>query len=147
MPELPTREGRRRVIVEGVTPQVDGGRFPAKRVVGEDVLVEADVFCDGHDLPACELRYRRADERTWRDVPMEFVENDRWGGRFTVTELGTYRYTVRGWVDRFASWRRDVEKKIDAGADEPADLLIGAEIVERAANRAKGADGRPRRRA
>src|SRR5438105_5719865 len=135
MPELP-RDGRRRVIVEGVTPQVEGGRFPAKRVVGDEVVVEADVFCDGHDLPACETRYRPAVERTWRDVPMEFVENDRWRGRFTVSEVGAYRFTVRGWVDHFASWRRDVEKKIDAGTDEPADLLIGAEIVERAAKRA-----------
>jgi starch synthase (maltosyl-transferring) len=147
MPEVPTKDGRRRVIIEGVTPQVDGGRFPAKRVVGDDVVVEADVFCDGHDLPACEVRYRREGDRGWRDVPMAFVENDRWRARFPVTELGRYRYTVRGWVDRFASWRRDVEKKIDAGTYDDADLLIGAELVDATAKRSKGGPGKTLRAA
>src|SRR5439155_17568468 len=99
-------EGRRRVVIEGVRPEVEGGTYPIKRVRGEDVVVEADVFADGHDLLSAVLRYRREGE-DWSESPMRLVGNDRWRGSFTVQEMGRYRYTVRGWVDRFGSWRRD----------------------------------------
>jgi len=139
-------DGPRRVTIEGVRPQVDGGRFPIKRSVGEDVIVEADIFVDGHDAAAAVLRHRRAGDREWVETPMELVENDRWRGRFTVTELGRYGYTIRAWVDRFTSWRRDYEKKVEAGVQEDVDLLVGAEIVDRAIRRARGGGGRVLRR-
>src|SRR5205807_100064 len=82
VPEHLRNDGRRRVVIEGVAPEIDGGAFPAKRAAGEDVVVEADVFCDGHDVLACELRFRRADDRAWQDATMELVENDRWLRRF-----------------------------------------------------------------
>src|SRR5438876_2455497 len=110
-------DGRRRVVIEDVGPEIDGGTFPAKRVVGEDVVVEADVLCDGHDVLTAVLRYRRRGERAWRESPMRPLEDDRWRGSFTVSELGTYGFTVRAWVDRFGTWRRDLEKKLDAGHD------------------------------
>ncbi|MFN2544430.1 MAG: alpha-1,4-glucan--maltose-1-phosphate maltosyltransferase [Actinomycetota bacterium] len=140
------RNGRRRVVIERVRPEIDAGRFPAKRSVGEDVLVEADVFCDGHDVLAAEIRFRRAQDRDWLDAPMAHVENDRWQGRFPVTDLGRYRFTVRGWVDRFASWRRDFGRKVEAGQDVSVDILTGAELVERAIRRGKGGVGRELRR-
>src|SRR5438552_18908057 len=98
-------DGRHRVVIETVAPEVDGGRFPAKRVVGEDVVVEADVLCDGHDALSAVVRYRHAGERTWHEAPMRPLEDDRWRGRFTVTELGRYRFTVRAGVDRSGPWR------------------------------------------
>jgi starch synthase (maltosyl-transferring) len=134
-------EGRRRVVIEGVRPEIDCGRFPIKRTLGETVEVEADVFADGHDVLACVLRYRREEEAGWTEVDMEPLPNDRWRGRFPVSELGSYRYTLLGWVDRFATWRRDLERKVAAGQDVSADLLVGADLVERAARRARG-DGR-----
>jgi starch synthase (maltosyl-transferring) len=140
------REGRRRVVIEGVSPEIDRGRSPIKRVVGEDVTVEADVFADGHDQLAAELRWRREDERTWHDVPMAPLGNDRWRGSFAVEHLGRCRYTLRAWIDRFGSWRRDLEKKVDAGQDVGVDLLAGAELVERAAARATGEDRRTLRK-
>src|SRR5436309_16131795 len=88
----PTGDGRRRVVIEGVSPEIDGGEFPAKRVVGEDVVVEADVFCDGHDMLAAVVRHRRAGDRTWHEAPMQLLESDRWRGSFTVTELGRYGF-------------------------------------------------------
>ena len=148
MAELPRGrdDGRRRVVIEAVTPQIDGGEFPAKRVVGEDVVVEADVFCDGHDLLETVVRFRRAEERAWSEAPMEFVENDRWRGSFTVGEVGAYRFTVRGWVDEFATWRRDLEKKMGAGQDVAIALLTGAALVEAALRRTRQGDGRVLRR-
>ena len=111
------RHGRKRVVIEAVEPEIDGGRFPVKRAVGEDVTVEADVFIDGHDQLAAILQYRREGEPGWIEVPMTLLVNDRWRASFTVTKLGEYRFTVRAWVDRFGSWRRDLAKRIEAGQD------------------------------
>jgi starch synthase (maltosyl-transferring) len=129
-----------RVLIEHVTPQVDGGRFPAKRVTGELVEVEADVFADGHDLVAAAVRYRAPGSRRWRETLMAPAENDRVRGEFRVDELGCHEYTVAGWVDAFGTWRRDLAKKMDAGQNVTVDLLVGAELAADASRRAKGAD-------
>jgi starch synthase (maltosyl-transferring) len=118
-----------RVVIESVRPQVDGGRYPIKRVTGEEVLVEADVFADGHDQVACELLWKFEEERQWHAVPMEFRFNDHWAAAFTVEKLGRYQYKVRGWVDPFLTWRRDLAKRKDAGQDLSVDFLIGAKLV------------------
>ena len=144
---MEVREGRRRVVISGVTPEIDCGRFPVKRTVGEAVEVEADVFADGHDALAVVLRFRAEDETAWREVPMRALSNDRWRGSFRVERLVGYRYTVRGWVDRFATWRGDLVKRVEADQDVSVDLLIGAELVDSAATRASGADRRALRRA
>ena len=129
-------EGRRRVVVEGVSPATDGGRFPIKRVCGEEVIVEADAFCDGHDALGCVLRYRHQGAVGWDEVPMESLGNDRWRGVFTVSHIGVYHYTIMGWVDRFTSWSRGLAKKVEAGQNVAIDLLIGAELVQHASMRA-----------
>lgn len=131
---------RRRVVIESVAPEVDCGRFPIKRIIGEDVTVEADIFADGHDVLSAVLRYRQDDEPRWSEIPMEPLVNDRWRASFTVTHIGRYRYTINGWVDRFKSWRRGVEKKAEAEQDISLELLVGAELLEQAAGRASGAD-------
>ena len=119
----------RRVVIEGVLPQVDGGRFPIKRVPGERVEVTADIFADGHDVLAAVLLWRAAGVSEWRESPMELLENDRWGGEFTVDRLGRYEYTVEAWVDRFESWRHELSKKSGAGQDVASELLEGATII------------------
>ena len=118
-----------RVVIESLRPQVDGGRYPVKRVLGEEVLVEADVFADGHDQVACVLLWRFQDEE-WDAMPMEFRHNDHWAATFTVEKLGRYQYKVRGWVDPFLTWRRDLAKRKDAGQDLSVDFLIGARLVK-----------------
>src|SRR5262245_33826178 len=125
-----------RVIIEGVEPEIDSGRFPIKRTVGEEVRVAADVHADGHDVLAAVLRYRHAAEADWAEVPMEPLGNDRWSARFPITTLGRHEYTIQAWIDRFASWRRDLAKKVDAGQDVASDLLEGAELVSQTARRA-----------
>jgi len=117
------------VVVENVQPQVDCGRFPIKRTIGERVNVSADIHADGHDSLAAGLLYRRAGDPHWIERPMTFVENDRWEGAFVVEALGRYEYTVEGWVDRFASWRHELSKKVGAGQDVFSELLEGATIV------------------
>lgn len=133
-------EGRKRVIVEGVEPEIDGGRFPIKRINGEETVVEANILADGHDALACALLYRKEGEADWIEVGMEALGNDRWRGAFTVQELGIYQYTVQGWVDHYKTWSRDLAKRVQAGQDVTVDLLIGAELVEKAARQASGMD-------
>jgi len=136
------REGRARVVIAGVQPEIDDGCFPIKRTVGEKVVVEADIFADGHDALAATLLYRHEADKEWTQVPLQPVVNDCWRGEFLVLKLGHYRYTVQAWVDRFASWRRDLAKRIEAGQDITVELLIGAGLIEEAISRAATEDAR-----
>jgi starch synthase (maltosyl-transferring) len=129
-----------RVVVENVSPEIDAGRFPVKRTVGEPLVVEADVFAEGHDQVAAVLRWRREADPRWTEVRMEPLGNDRWRAAFTPATLEPHRYAVEAWTDAFGTWRHGFAKKVAAGAVEPVDLLVGAELVAAAAARATGAD-------
>jgi starch synthase (maltosyl-transferring) len=131
-----------RVVIEGVHPEIDAGRFPIKRTAGEDVVVEADIHADGHDQLLAVLRYRcvsgaaSGNGKDWHEVPMQPLGNDRWTGSFSVSQLGRYEYTIQAWIDVFGSWRRDLSKKWDAGQDVHSELLEGAALLMETANRA-----------
>ncbi len=130
----------KRVAIEDVQPQVDCGRFAVKRVIGESVVVEADVFTDGHDHVACHLLHRFEHDRDWTRVPMTALGNDRWRAEFQVSSMGVYRYTVEGWIDHLETWRADLITRITARQDISVDLLIGADFVEQTARRAAALD-------
>jgi starch synthase (maltosyl-transferring) len=131
-------EGRRRVVIERVTPELDGGRYPIKRIVGDTITVECDAFADGHDEIACAVRYRGPSDSDWRLAPMSHIVNDRWRGSFTVSEMGRYRFGVIGWMDRFGTWEHLLHKRVQVGQDLAVDLLIGADLVAEAAEHAAG---------
>ncbi|HTW39161.1 MAG TPA: alpha-1,4-glucan--maltose-1-phosphate maltosyltransferase [Steroidobacteraceae bacterium] len=133
-----------RVVIEAVTPCVDEGRFPVKRVSGESVIVEADVFADGHDAVSCALLHRPECESEWSRVPMIPLGNDRWRAHFEVHTLGCHLYTVAGWVDHLKTWRGDLWKRHAAGDDVTAELERGAELIR--AMSARAAPGEERRR-
>lgn len=129
----------RRVVVEGVSPEINGGRFPAKGIAGDKVIVEADIFADGHDVITAYLLYRQDSEVAWTETPMHFLANDRWRGSFTAGAPGTYLYTITAWVDRFKTWREDLKKRVEAKQkDIEIDFLIGAGIIREATGRATG---------
>jgi starch synthase (maltosyl-transferring) len=136
------RDGRVRAVVDAVRPAVDGGRFAVKRVAGEPLEVEAHCFADGHDVLRAMLAWRGEDASEWHEIQMQPLGNDVWRAQFTPAEIGRYRYTVAAWVDRFATWRHDFERREDAD-DVRVAALAGAEVVEQAAARATGADARP----
>jgi starch synthase (maltosyl-transferring) len=129
---------RQRVAIEHVEPEIDGGRYPIKRVLGETIMVRADLFADGHDIVRGIMRYRHERHENWIETPLQLVTNDRWQASFDVTELGQYRYGVMGWVDQFATWQRDMRKRLAAQRDVTVDVLIGKRLVEEAAHRASG---------
>jgi len=139
--KMMAEDGRRRAVIESVAPSVDGGRYPAKRVIGDRVEVQADIFTDGHDALRCVLQYRKKGSRLWNESEMGLINNDRWRGSFDVSELGRYQFTVVAWVDHFLSWRQDLAKREDP-ADITLALKMGAALIEAAAARAKGADVR-----
>jgi starch synthase (maltosyl-transferring) len=126
-------DGRKRVVIESVEPEIDAGRFAIKRITGDSVEVEADILADGHDHVTARLLYRYSQIADWTAVPMEPLGNDRWRASFPVARPGEYCYTVAGWIDHFDTWRSDLEKRIAAGQDIRVDLLNGAQLVEQAA--------------
>ena len=135
-------DGRNRVVIEHVNPQINSGRYPVKRTVGEKLTVTADVFTDGHDEVRAVLLVRHAQAATWTEVPMAFLGNDRWEVSYMPDRRGIYEYTVQGWVDHLLTWQKGLKKKFEAKQDVAVELLIGANWVEAAANKAKGNDAK-----
>lgn len=135
------RQGdRRRIVIENMLPAVDGGRFSVRRAEGESVVVEADVFADGHDEVACRLLHRHETELHWHEERMAPLGNDRWRGTFTASSLGRHYYTISAGVDHFSTWRRDLVRRRDAGEDLRGALNEGALRLRTAAMQAGPAD-------
>src|SRR6476646_5959301 len=126
------------VVIENLQPLIEGGRYPIKRIVGEDLAVEADIFKDGHDIVAAVLRWRVLGQRAWRETPMTFVDNDRWRGVCTLYDEAIHEYTVEAWTDTFRSWQSEFAKKFEGGiSDLRSEALEGAALVEAAGSRAR----------
>jgi starch synthase (maltosyl-transferring) len=152
--DMKPSEGRSRVVIEQLTPQVDCGRYPARRILGDSVTVTAAVFGDGHDHLAARLLFRRASERRWHHTPMIATENDLWQASFIVDEIGMWEFSVQGWVDHFDTWTHDLRKRLAAQPDPlhpvegmlsqdiPLALRSGALLLEQTAKRAKGQDAK-----
>jgi starch synthase (maltosyl-transferring) len=130
----------RRVVIENLAPEIDGGKYPIKRTVGEQVVVEADIHADGHDVLSAVVLYRSERESAWLEAVMRPLVNDRWQGQFYVESLGSYFYTVQAWVDGFQSWSRDTVKKFEAGQDISVAAAMGARLIQSAVDRAQGSD-------
>jgi starch synthase (maltosyl-transferring) len=120
-----------RLAIEAVSPRVDNGRFPVKRVVGETVRVEADAFGEGHDPIAVALRWRAPGETDWREVRMQPLGNDRWAADFRLDQIGRYHFTVEAWRDEFAIFRGQLVKKFEAGLVVTLELEEGRRLVAR----------------
>jgi starch synthase (maltosyl-transferring) len=133
----PIDDGRRRVIVQRIKPEIDAGRYPVKRVIGDRFVVEADLVSDGHDIVRGVLLYRPKGEASFREAPLVALGNDRYRASFDLTSIGVWEYTVIGYIDSFASWRRGFQRKVEAGQDVAVDLLVGTGLVEDAVRRAR----------
>src|SRR5216110_77108 len=128
-------------VIENLRPLIDGGRYPVKRIVEDDLAVEADVFKDGHDVVAAALKWRLVGQPRWHETAMSFIDNDRWRGTCSLNEIGVYEYTVEAWTDTFRSWRDEFTKKFEAGITNlSSEALEGAKLVEEASGRAPVAE-------
>lgn len=128
------------IIIEAVHPEVDDGRYPIKREVGDRLVVSADIFKEGHDVLTAVLRYRTIKETTWHEAVMSHVDNDRWSGHFDLKENTRYLYTIGAFTNTFESWRQEVTKKSQAHERIESELLEGRAWVEGAMKRATGQD-------
>jgi starch synthase (maltosyl-transferring) len=128
-----------RIVIDHVTPAVDGGRFAAKRVIGEAVPIEADIFTDGHELLAAELLWRAVDEDDWQRAPMELLGNDRWQATIVPNRIGRYAFTIEAWLDKYGTFCRDLDLKRSAGADLSLEIAEGRQILESAKARGEPA--------
>jgi len=138
-PELPPKS-QSRVQISRVQPEIEGGRYPIKRVVDDVVEVAVDIVVDGHNALAAVLLYKEETATRWSEVPMEHDINDRWLAQFKVVRIGRWQYTIEAWIDDFASWQRDLQKRVNAAQDVAIELLVGLRLVEKAAKGASGED-------
>jgi starch synthase (maltosyl-transferring) len=119
----------RRIGIEHITPNVDDGRFPAKRIAGEVVTVEADILCDGHDQLGAVLRWRMAGETQWSETRMRLVVNDRWQASFPLQQVGLHEFVVEAWRDAYATFRDELSKKHNAGVDVSVEMIEGRHLI------------------
>jgi starch synthase (maltosyl-transferring) len=119
-----------RHVIEAVTPNVDCGRSAVKRIVGDDCVVEADIFRDGHEVIRAAVKWRRKADTVFNEASMVAIGNDRWRGQFPLRENTRYLFTIEAWTDRYASWVQDFVKKAQAGRDVTSDLLEGIRLLE-----------------
>lgn len=111
---LPPLNGRRRVVIEDVHPQIAAGRHPVCRIAGDEVVVTAAIFADGKDELASRLLFRHSTDRRWSFEPMHATGDDLWSSAFRVDKLGSWRFTILGWVDHFATWAGELKSRIAA---------------------------------
>ncbi|MGH9467745.1 MAG: maltotransferase domain-containing protein [Terriglobales bacterium] len=123
------------IVMECIRPSVDGGAFAVKRTVGDSMEASADIYQHGHELLAAVLRVRAPGTKAWREIPMVALDNDRWRGEWVLDEVGTWEFGFAAWVDIFASWRQDTQRKQAAGQDIASDLVAGAALAQEAAAR------------
>lgn len=147
-------EGRKRIVIEEVQPQVNCGRYPVKRILGDTVTVTCAAFGDGHDHVAARLLYRQIGESRWQFSPFAALGNDLWTADFVVDQPGLWQYTVQAWIDHFDTWCDDLKKRLTAQPDprqptestQPQDIPLalrsGSILIEQAADRAKGRDAK-----
>ena len=137
---LPSETHIKRVVIENIPPEIEGGQFPIKRTVGEHVVVEGDIFADGHDAISALVRFRHEQDQAWTERAMVEIGHDRWRGTFRVEKPGTYHYTIEAWVNGFQSWYRALHRKTQAGLDVTPDLATGAAAFEQVLPRASPDD-------
>jgi len=137
----PTTSRFERHVIEAVSPCIDCGRFPTKRIVGERCAVEADIFRDGHAVIRAAVKWRRKCDQVFSEAPMEHIGNDRWRGAFRLEENTRYVFTIEAWTDLYASWLQDFIKKARAGGEVKSDLQEGIRLLEEIAGAAPARAG------
>ena len=122
-----------RIQILEVEPQVDCGRYPVKRVVGDSVEVAARIFRDGHDAVGAAVRFRPPGATRWQEAPLQARGNDHWAGSFTVDRPGVWSYRIEAWTDRIATYRDEIRRKVEGGQDDlTSELVEGAALLGRA---------------
>jgi starch synthase (maltosyl-transferring) len=123
-----------RVIIENVAPEVDGGRFPIVRKLGDTLVIEADMFADGHDILAAELIVTNPSKVSSIHGFISLGPGlDRFAAEIGVLDqIGTWHLQVHAWIDSFQTWIHEVDKKFEAGVSIKLELLEGQIFIQKA---------------
>lgn len=132
--------GKKRVIITNISPQIEGGRYPAKSVIDEDIVISADIFADGHDEVAAAVFVKHEKDKEWKDFPMKLIMNDHWEAVFTTEKTGFYDFQIHAWPDHFTTWQKGLRKKFDAKQDINIELKIGLDLIDSASKQAGSKD-------
>jgi len=127
-----------RLVIENTSPVLDGGTFAAKAISGQPVQVSSKVYSDGHDQLMVLLHWREANSRHWHGVPMQAAGNDLWLAEFTPVQLGLHLFSIEAWIDPFATYCHDLEKKYHAGVEVKLELEEGRLLLGKGAERSEG---------
>ncbi len=120
----------RRIVIEGVVPEVDHGTVPIKRIPGEEVRVRADIYSDGHNSISAQLLFRQKSSQLWASVPMTLLGNDLWEGKFLISLFKDHEYTIRAWVNLFETWQKEFRKRLEAHQDLTMHITVGKAILK-----------------
>jgi starch synthase (maltosyl-transferring) len=119
-----------RIWIGDVSPQVDCGRWPAKACVGDTVPVAATIVRDGHDVLRARVRIRPEGARRWQESPLELVGgNDRWEGAVVPAEPGRWQLDIQAWLDPYATWLSEYDRKVAAGQEDLTGELSEGELL------------------
>ncbi|MFN5068710.1 MAG: alpha-1,4-glucan--maltose-1-phosphate maltosyltransferase [Bacteroidota bacterium] len=135
-------DGKSRVVIEKVSPEIDGGRFYSKAVLGDSVVVEADIFGDGHDITQAILCYRHEKQKNFREAHFSLPENDRCAASFIADTIGLYICSIKAWVDHTLTWHHGIKRKIAAGEHVAVELAEGAQLLTQMIGQASKADAK-----
>jgi starch synthase (maltosyl-transferring) len=127
-----------RLVIENTSPVLDGGTFAAKAISGQPVQVSSKVYSDGHDQLMVLLHWREANSRHWHGVTMQAAGNDLWLAEFTPVQLGLHLFSIEAWIDPFATYCHDLEKKYHAGVEVKLELEEGRLLLGKGAERSEG---------
>ncbi|EQD46939.1 alpha-amylase family protein, partial [mine drainage metagenome] len=111
------------ILIENVLPAVDGGRYPARALIGDAITVTCDIICHGTYVLDARIRYKSARQRNWSYAELRQAENDSWTGQFKVEKIGMYAFAIEAWIDPVSTHIRDAAKWIEAGEDVSSDIL------------------------
>src|SRR5437868_1460048 len=119
-----------RVIITNICPLIDDGKYPAKAIVQQPMLFEADIFTEGHDELTAVLVIKHTSQKKWKELPMTFMHNDHWQISFVPDKPGVYKFYLQTWIDRFATWKHDLIKRKNANQDLQVALQEGSELLQ-----------------
>lgn len=124
--------GLNRVIITNIYPQIDCGRFPIKRILGDKITIEVDIFADGHDEITAFMFYKHIRDYKFTKIPIYYLDNDRWRVEFIAKKLGIYQYYIHAYIDNFKTLRKKIIDKKSFQQDISLEIKEAQRLIESA---------------
>jgi starch synthase (maltosyl-transferring) len=121
-----------RVTIFDVAPNVSGGEFPVKAIVGEEIRVSATIFSESNEVIRAGVVLVDPYGVKFAAQPMHerWPGSDRWSAAITPTLVGDWQYFIEAWRDPILTWIQIANIKIPAEIDVELVLEDGARLFE-----------------